>query len=225
MSKKFTALILGLALAAPVVHANPAVATTTTTTASPRSVTELVDAVEATYAGATSIRADFLQVDKSKALGTEIRQRGRILLERPRKVRVDMGLPVTQTYVSDGTTQWAYSVKDKQVYQSQDLGGSGGMGILLEDLSRLGDLFDVTILPETPETKQSVVVKLVPKQPGAFKSLQLTLSKQKYGLQELVLVNQMDDVTQMTFTNVVMNKDIPDAEFSFVAPPGVKVVK
>lgn len=222
MMSKFSALFLGIALAAPAVHASPAAAATTT---SPRSVTELVDAVEATYAGATSIRADFLQVDKSKALGTEIRQRGRILLERPRKVRVDMGIPVTQTYVSDGTTQWAYSVKDKQVYQSQDLGGSGGMGILLEDLSRLGDLFDVTILPETAETKQSVVVKLTPRQAGAFKSLQLTLSKQKYGLQELVLVNQMDDVTSMTFSNVIMNKDIPDTEFSFVVPPGVKVVK
>ncbi len=217
VSRKFAALFLGLALAAPVAaQASPE---------NPATVTELIDAVEATYGGATSIRAEFLQIDRSKSLGTEVRQRGRIALERPRKMRVEMGFPVTQTLVSDGKTMWAYSVKDKQVYQQPELGNSGGMGILLEDLSKLGDLFDVTLLPEQPGKPQSVTVKLVPKQPGAFKSLQLTLSKQKYVLQELVLINQLDDVTEMTFTAVVMNKDIPDAEFTFVAPPGVKVVK
>lgn len=214
--KHFAALIVGFTLLAPTASANPE---------SAPSVTQLIDAVEATYSGATSIRAEFLQVDKSKSLGTEVRQRGRIVLERPRKVRVEMGFPVTQTYVSDGKTMWAYSVKDKQVFESPELGGGGGMGILLEDLSKIGDLFDVTLLPEEPSKPQSVTVKLVPRQQGAFKSLQLTMSKQKYVLQDLVLVNQLDDVTQMTFSAVTMNKDIPDAEFTFVAPPGVKVVK
>jgi outer membrane lipoprotein-sorting protein len=68
-------------------------------------------------------------------------------------------------------------------------------------------------------------VKLVPKKPGAFKSVQLTLSKQKYVVQDLVLVNQLDDVTTMNFTTVRMNGDVPDSEFTFVAPPGVTVVK
>jgi outer membrane lipoprotein carrier protein len=213
--KQFSALLLGLALASPLASASPE---------QPATVSELIDAVEATYSGATSIRAEFLQVDKSRSLGTEVRQRGRIAIERPRKVRVEMGFPMTQTYVSDGTTMWAYSVKDKQVFESPELGGGGGMGILLEDLSKLGELFDVTMLPEVPG-KPSVTVKLVPKKPGAFKSLQLTLSKQKYVLQDLVLVNQLDDVTQMTFSAVTMNKDIPDVEFTFVAPPGVKTVK
>lgn len=213
--KQFLALLLGLALASPLASASPE---------QPATVSELIDAVEATYSGATSIRAEFLQVDKSRSLGTEVRQRGRIAIERPRKVRVEMGFPMTQTYVSDGTTMWAYSVKDKQVFESPELGGGGGMGILLEDLSKLGELFDVTMLPEVPG-KPSVTVKLVPKKPGAFKSLQLTLSKQKYVLQDLVLVNQLDDVTQMTFSAVTMNKDIPDVEFTFVAPPGVKTVK
>ena len=35
----------------------------------------------------------------------------------------------------------------------------------------------------------------------------------------------MDNVTEMNFTMVLMNKDIPDVEFTFVAPPGVQVVK
>ncbi len=214
--KKFAALFLGLALTVPSGWASPE---------NPTDVKEIIDVVEATYGSATSIRADFLQVDRSKALGTEVRQRGKIALERPQKMRVEMGLPATQIYVSDGKTMWSYSVKDKVVYESPEIGGGGGMNILLEDLGRLGELFNVTLLPEKPPGKPSVTVQLVPKQPGAFKSLELTLSKPKYVLQDLVLVNQFDDVTEMSFTAVRMNQDIPDAEFTFTAPPGVKLVK
>ena len=214
--KKFAALFLGLALTVPSGWASPE---------NPTDVKEIIDVVEATYGSATSIRADFLQVDRSKALGTEVRQRGKIALERPQKMRVEMGLPATQIYVSDGKTMWSYSVKDKVVYESPEIGGGGGMNILLEDLGRLGELFNVTLLPEKPPGKPSVTVQLVPKQPGAFKSLELTLSKPKYVLQDLVLVNQFDDVTEMSFTAVRMNQDIPDAEFTFTVPPGVKLVK
>ncbi|MES2638237.1 MAG: outer membrane lipoprotein carrier protein LolA [Myxococcota bacterium] len=226
MSKKFTALLLGLALTVPVARANPtpAPAGTPTQAAAPATLPEVIEAVEQIYGTATSIRAEFTQVDRSKAMGTEVRQRGKIALERPRKMRVDMGFPVTQTYVSDGKTMWIYIAKDKQVTVMPELSGGSGMEFLLEDLGRLGELFNVTLLPEKPG-KASVTVQLVPKTPGAFKSIQLTLSKQKYVLQDLVLVNQLDDVTEMNFTAVRMNQDIPDAEFTFVAPPGVKVVK
>jgi outer membrane lipoprotein-sorting protein len=74
---KFTALFLGMVLVAPMASASPE---------NPANLTELVDAVEATYGGATSIRAEFVQVDKSASLGTEVRQRGRIAIERPRNM-------------------------------------------------------------------------------------------------------------------------------------------
>ncbi|MDP2306385.1 MAG: outer membrane lipoprotein carrier protein LolA [Pseudomonadota bacterium] len=224
--KKFTTLLLGLALTAPLGWANPTASPppAANQVTAPVTLSEVISAVEQTYGTATSIRAEFVQVDRSKAMGTEVRQRGKIALERPRKMRVDMGFPVTHTYVSDGKTMSIYVAKDKQVTMMPELDGGAGMGVLLEDLGKLSELFNVTLLPEKPG-KPSITVQLVPKQPGAFKSLLLTLSKQKYVLQDLVLVNQLDDVTEMNFTAVRMNQDIPDAEFTFVAPPGVKVVK
>lgn len=212
----FAALCLGLALAVPVAHASPQ---------SPENVTELVAAVKDTYSNATSVRADFVQVVRNKALGTEDRQRGRLAFEKPRKVRVEMGFPVQQIFVSDGKTLWAYSVKDKQAMQTPDLGdASAGVGIPIEDLARIDELFTVKLLPEKPQ-KPSYTVELVPKKPGPFKSMQLTVSKNKYVLQDLVLVDQMDNVTEMSFTMVRMNQDIPDSEFTFVAPAGVQVIK
>ena len=218
MSLKIKLLLLGLvwfpgqAVAAP---------------GDPTTIPELIAAVEATYASATSIRADFVQIQKSGAMGTEDRQHGRLSAERPRKLRVETGppgLPAQSTMVSNGKTLWIYNARDKQVIEMPELGAGNDMGILLEDLGKLGALYDVTLLPQNPP-KPSFTVQLVPKKAGAIKSLQLTLSKQKFLVQNLVLINQMNDVTEMNFTMVRMNQDIPDGEFTFVAPPGVTLTK
>ncbi len=221
-STKFTTLFLGVAMAlGALVPASDAVASPD----APVTVAEAVAAVERTYKSATSIRADFLQVDKSTAMGTETRKRGRLSLERPRKMRIEMGMPLEQAFVSNGKTIWTYSVKERQVLELPELTDGEGMGVLLEDLGRIGEIFDVTLVPEKPPGKPSYTVQLKPKKPGAYKSLELTFSKQKHVLQDLVLVSQMDDVTQMSFTMVKLNGDIPDAEFNFVPPAGVKIVK
>lgn len=189
----------------------------------PETVSEVVSAVEQTYQGVTTIRADFTQVVKNVSMGTEDRQRGRLTLERPRKLRVELGAPVQSAVVSDGKTLWVYSVKSKSVVETPELGGGAGMGVLLDDLTQLDELFDVSLVVD--KTKPSHTVRLVPKQPGQFKSLVITVSKQKYLLQELVLVDQMDNQTQMSFQNIRLNQDVPDSEFVFVAPAGVQVIK
>jgi chaperone LolA len=209
-------LFLGFVLAAPVVMASPD---------DPATPAEVVSAVQRTYGSATSLRADFLQVTKNKAMGTEDRQRGRISLERPRKMRIDMGIPVTSTTITDGKTLWVYNVKEKTALQLPEVGDGAGMGGLLDDLGKVSELFDVTLVPQTPP-KPSYTVQLVPKKAGGqVKSLQLTLSKQKHVLQDLVLVDQMDNIIQMSFSMVKMNQDIPDTEFAFVPPAGVTVTK
>lgn len=208
-------LCLGFSLAVPVVHAAPQSYATTG---------ELVVAVKETYKNTSSVRAEFVQVVRNKAMGTEDRQRGRISFERPRKVRVEMGLPVQQVFVSDGKTLWAYNVRDKQVMETPDLGsGSASVGLPIEELGRIDELFDVTLLPDKG-ARPSYTVQLVPKKQGPFKSMRLTLSK-SLTLQDLVLVDQLDNVTEMNFSMVRMNQDIPDTEFTFVAPPGVQVIK
>lgn len=207
---------LGLAGFIPFVAAAPAL---------PATASEVVAGVKSTYGQATSVRANFLQVVHDKAMGTQNRQRGRIAMERPRKLRVEMGFPLETAVVSDGTTLWVYSVKSKQVMQTPELGDGTGVGVLLEDLGRLDEIYEVTLLPEPKPPRPSHTVQLVPRQAGGFKSLSLTVSKQKYVLQNLILTDPLDNVTEMSFTGVLMNQDIPDTEFKFVAPAGVAVMK
>jgi len=208
--------LIGFGMAAGPVFAAPG---------SPATVAEVVAAVKDTYKDTKSVRAEFTQVRHDKALGTDDRQHGRIAAERPGKLHVEMGFPLETATVSDGHTLWVYNVKQKQVMEIPDQPGGAGVNVLLEDLGKLDELYNVTLVPDSTPPKPTYVIQLTPKQPGAFKTLQLTVSKQKYVLQNLVLTDPLDNVTEMTFTAVRLNQDIPDSEFVFVPPPGVSVMK
>lgn len=209
-------LAAGLCLAVPA----PSVASPS----DPQTVEEVVGAVQGTYKGVNTLRADFTQTAKNPLTGIEEKVKGRIALERPRKMRLEMGLPVKEAVVTDGATQWLYSADAKQVIVQKDLGSAAGVTELIENLSNLGTVFDAALAPPTTPAKPVHVVTLKPKKPLGFKSLELTLSKQKYQIQELVVVDQADGVTRMNFTMVRTNVEIPDTEFTFKAPPGVTVV-
>ncbi len=214
------ALVLSAGLFVPVAFAAsppPAAAAATP------EATAVVAALKSTYKSTSSVRAEFTQVVRNTAMGTEDRQKGRISFEQPKKIRVEMGAPTTAVFISDGHTFWSYSVKDKQAFEAPELGG-GSVGLSLEDLSRIDELFDVAVLPEKPGAVTHTL-RLSPKQAGAFKALELTVTKQKYVLQSLLLVDQMDNETSLSFTAVRLGEDIPDKEFAFVAPPGVQVIK
>lgn len=207
------ALLLGLAaVSAPSVAAEP------------DSVDAVVAGVKTTYKNVQSIRADFTQTVSNPAMGAEMHQRGKISLERPRKMRIEVGSPLESAVISDGKTLWVYSVASKSVTETPEIGDGGEIGALLEDLAKLDEIFDIKLVEDKPP-KPTQTVNLAPRTAGAFKSLQLSLARQKFTLTDLVLVDQFDTVTSMSFSNLKLNQDVPDSDFVFKAPTGVQVIK
>ncbi len=194
--------------------------------AEPTTAKDVVASVQATYAKVTAVRADFTQVTTNMLTGVEEKKRGRIQLERPRKMRLELGLPLEFALVSDGVTQWVYSAPQKQLLVQKVLGtsSSGSIDRLIDDLGQLSDLFEVALLPPTVPPKPIHVLILKPKTPNGVKRLELVVKKQSYLLQDLILTDANDGVTKMGFTGVVLGGDVPDALFAFKAPPGVTVV-
>jgi len=208
--------LAGLTLMVPFADASPESPTTA----------EVVAAIKDTYRNVITVRADFTQIRVDPITKVEDKQKGRLSLKRPRKMRFDVLSPTPRTFVTDGTTLWFYDPAQKQVIEQADMGSSGsgsGVGVLLDDLSKLDELFETSLLPENKPSSHTL--HLVPRKEGVFKSLDLTVSKQKYVLQDLVLVDPMGAVTEMHFTGVRFDADVADTEFVFVAPPGVQVIK
>ena len=191
----------------------------------PKTVAELVPLVQAIYKGVQTVRADFTQTAVNAMTGVEEKQRGRLLLERPRKYRVEIGLPLKAAVVGDGTTQWLYTADTKQVIVQKELGTGGGPVQLIDDLGRLNDLFDATLAPASSPPKPFYQLTLKPKTAGAVREMNVTLRKQTYHLSELNITDTTGAITRMSFSAMVLGGDIPDLQFSFKAPLGVTVVQ
>ena len=194
--------------------------------ANPTTVPEIVAAVESTYASVNSLKADFVQVSRSTSMGQETRQRGKVSLKRPRKMRWDFNQPDASTFVTDGATMWVYSSANNQVIVSPVSGGAGGMTQLLDDLNNLDELFTVTLVDAGgKEGKGSYILDLVPKAlPSNFKKLRLTLARNKYTPETVLLTDTFDNQVELTFSQVKFNQDIPDSMFNFQAPQGATVL-
>lgn len=217
-SRCIAAVAVGLALLAPA----PALAGPAT---EPTTLSEIIAAVQKTYAGVTAIRSDFQQTVKNPVTGLEEKQRGRIQLERPRKMRIELGLPLSNAVVSDGSTIWIYSAAPKQVIVQKVLGSGSAVETLIDDLGRLSELFEVTLMPASVPPKPVHQLALKPRAAGGMKSLELTVKKASYLLQDLNMTDPTGAVVKMNFTGMILGGDVPDALFTFKAPPGVTVVQ
>ncbi len=191
----------------------------------PKTVAELVPVVQATYKSVQTIRAEFVQTSKNPMTGVEEKQKGKILLERPRKYRLELGLPLTSAVVGDGATQWIYAAQAKQVTVQKELGTGGGPVQLIDDLGRLTELFDATLAAGTVPPKPIFQLTLKPKVPGSLVQMDVTLKEMSYVLQELNLTYSGGVGVKMAFTGMILGGDIPDTQFMFKAPPGVTVVQ
>lgn len=184
---------------------------------------EVVSAVESTYKDVESLKADFVQTTRS-TLG-ETSQKGEVHLKRPRQMRWDFTEPAASSFITNGEKLWVWSATDNQVIVTNDLSGSSSgndMSQLLTDLSRLGELFNVE---EQGGPDAAVhVLKLTPKTDAQFKSLTITVAKEGYTLQRVVMVDQFDSTVELDFSGVTLNPTIADEQFNFVVPEGATVL-
>lgn len=190
-------------------------------------VQEVVTAVESTYANVESLRADFVQVSRTAALGDEHRQRGRVVLKRPRKMRWEFQSPDTKLFVTDGQTMWVWSPADNQVIVYRDFAaGAPGLTSLLSDLNQLNELFEVTLVDDGERSRNAYVLDLRPlnAEQASFKSARIELSRRKLLVERVVITDAFDNVTDLAFSQVRIDTKVNDGEFTFQVPSGAEVI-
>ena len=192
--------------------------------ASSGDVQEIINGVEAAYKDVQTLRADFVQITRSKAMGDETKQRGKVMLKRPKMMRWTFTQPAGKLFVTDGQKMWVWSAPENQVIISSGMGGGNtGMSQLLEDLNRLGDLFNVKLLPNEGKNG-SVLLELKPKQDAGFQNLKLQLTEKSYMVQSVVMIDAFGNEVDLRFNQVRTNVSLADSEFSFEVPKGAQVL-
>jgi outer membrane lipoprotein carrier protein len=177
----------------------------------------VIAAVESKYAGVTAMSGSFVQTTHSEMFGDET-QSGSVLLKRPKMMFWDFG---DKQFVTDGKTMWVYTQADNQVIRYDDIAtGSSSADQLLTSLDQIDDLFLITTLPDDVGHSFDLAPK---KQGGQVKTVHLEMSADLV-VEKVVIVDALDNRTELQFTDMKLNVDVPDAKFTFVPPAGAEVI-
>ncbi|MEZ4321406.1 MAG: outer membrane lipoprotein carrier protein LolA [Myxococcota bacterium] len=181
---------------------------------------EIIDAVEAKYAGVETLTAKFTQTTKSELYGAD-EQSGTMSLMRPAKMRWVFAGDGKQ-FVTDGSTMWIYNPADNQVLKYSDVSQSAASAdSLLQSLDRISELFEVELLEDTKTVKR---LSLKPKAADAqVKRIELALDGDLV-IQNVTILDAFDTSTALAFQNVALDSKLPEGTFTFEVPKGAEVI-
>lgn len=179
-----------------------------------------VEVLQNFFKNLKTLSADFKQSVENSQLSTVELSKGKLWIERPGKFRWDYKTPYLQEIVSDGKKIWIYDADLEQVTVKtidQTLGNTPAL--LLSDNKPLTDSFTIN---EAGQFDGLSWVELVPKDTDAgFSSIRLGFDKQQ--LVEMLLKDNLGQMTMLTFKQVKRNKTVDAKLFQFTPPPGADV--
>jgi outer membrane lipoprotein carrier protein len=97
------------------------------------------------------------------------------------------------------------------------------MAQLLDDLNRLGELFDAELLSSEGKAN-TVSLLLKPKSDAGFQSLTLRLAANDYTVKEVNMLDAFGNEVELSFKQVKNNVEIDDSQFNFQVPAGAQVL-
>ena len=155
--------------------------------------------------------------------GTQLQETsGEMALKRPGQFRWHTDAPMEQLLVSDGEQIWLYDPDLEQVtIQKMDQRLTHTPALLLSgDVSQIAESFDITF------KEGGSVVDFILK-PKAADSLfeSLRLSFRNGVINDMQLIDNVGQRTNILFLGVQMNPPIPASQFTFEVPEGADVIQ
>ena len=155
--------------------------------------------------------------------GTQLQETsGEMALKRPGQFRWHTDAPMEQLLVSNGQTIWLYDPDLEQVtIQKMDQRLTHTPALLLSgDISKIAESFDITL----KEGGDVVDFILKPKAADSlFESLRLSFRGGM--LNDMQLIDNVGQRTNILFLGVKMNPPIAASQFTFEVPAGVDVIQ
>lgn len=190
---------------------------------------EVASRIQAVYDKTSSMTANFTQVTSSPMSRREKEGSGRLIFLKPGKMRWDYVIPDEQVIVCDGTDILMYFSKESQMlissakeYLEHDVTYSffAGTGNLLRD-------FEVGYPEEESFTQEEgdIVMRLQPKGKQPQIDYVLIWAGKDYSVKRIIVVNQFGSSTDISFSHVQLNSEIPAASFLFTPPAGTEIIK
>ena len=197
----------------------PAVATPHVAQAEAPSLDAVVGRLQATYDGMTDYSADFTQVHRNLAAGSEDELAGTVYFLRPGMMRWDYATPHVKYLITDGETFWSVDARNGQYYQA-DLEATQlptALRFLMGD-GQLADDFAITFA--APPADGQAQLRLEPNLPtGDYDHLVFTVDVASGRLEGVTIVDALGNENAFTFRNAQFDGGFDASSFRYEPGP------
>ena len=183
---------------------------------------QTLDAVQQKYENILTFEADFTQRSYVKMMDKTLETKGKVQIKKPGMMKWIYGLPDTQVLISNGKILWHYVSDENQVTKVplENIYSSNTPALFLAGQEKLTQIFNIENINTKP-----LSITLSPKQEDqALKRLQLFADKKNFQITGSTVYDKLGNKTEIRFSNIKTNIDIPKRTFQFQAPPNTEVL-
>ena len=183
-----------------------------------------LDAIQLQYETVSTFEADFTQRSYVKMMNQTQSVKGTVKIKKPGKMKWVYGAPDTQTLISDGKTLWLYVPEEEQATKVpvESIYSSNTPALFLAGKGKLTRSFNVE---SVSEENKNILVTLVPKdEDQSLARLALYADKKNYQITGSTVYDKLGNKTEIRFSRIRINREIPEEQFQLKTPPGVEIL-
>ena len=183
-----------------------------------------LDAIQQNYEKVLTFEADFIQKSYIKMMDKTQDVKGTVSIKKPGKMKWDYGAPDTQILISNESTLWLYVPDEEQATKVpiESIYSSNTPALFLAGKGKLTQAFNVE---SVNLDKDPISITLIPKADDqAMTRLQLFANKKNYQITGSTVYDKLGNKTEIRFSNIKTNREIPEKTFQFQAPANVEVL-
>jgi len=183
-----------------------------------------LDAVQKNYEKVLTFEADFIQKSYIKMMGKSLDVKGTVHIQKPGKMKWVYGAPDTQILISDGSTLWLYVPDEEQATKVpiESIYSSNTPALFLAGKGKLTQSFNVESVNLDTDP---IRITLIPKADDqALARLLLFANKKNYQITGSTVYDKLGNKTEIMFSNIKTNREIPETTFQFQVPANVEVL-
>lgn len=185
---------------------------------------QALDSIQRQYEKVSTFEADFTQRSYVKMMNQTQSVKGTVKIKKPGKMKWVYGAPDTQILISDGKNLWLYVPEEEQATRVpvESIYSSNTPALFLAGKGKLTQSFNVE---SVSEENKNILVTLVPKNDDqGLARLILHADKKNYQITGSTVYDKLGNKTEIRFSQIRINREIPEEQFQLKTPPGVEIL-
>jgi chaperone LolA len=182
---------------------------------------EIIENVQERYEDINDAVITFSQSVRFKVSRAEQKVEGTLHFKKPKKYRIETA---ERTVVTDGKTSWSWNPGNRQLIVDNYKEETHALSPEQLLLTYPKNYYSTLIGEEQLSGISTYVLKLTPKEDNAFATAMKIWVSKDWLIRKVEITDVNGAITTYTIQKVTLDKDIPDAKFSYQVPENAEVI-